>query len=715
MIDTSQKRKYNRNRYLGGDLMKKWICAKDVTSLAVIELMYGKKTKVAVKTENGNFEVQTKSIITQYLNPNNDRKKMTKRIADTVCNNFEYYMKDASSKENFSFMCGKALLFIYSISKVDLTYILQNQYSSSAKEEISAFLLKVVRSVFEGFVQRECIQYSELKELVYTTIFDKNIFDEITKDTTNDIDISRSTYMQYLPMLDSSCSIAGEVSDVLLTYLTELILADSREEFIQTHAVSGIVPFAENFSGIHWKERCFQQRFGTFLLFQPNSMIRKEGNYLLEKIRLQLYKNAIYTLLKKYDTIENRSLKQSSYFQDAMSKLENYTNFIKLQVKTDKELELFGRFKIYRKVIDTPRKLITEMMDFVFYGVYAKVGRVELIRRNGKKHEILTEVSRDYISKYVNGEQKKFTGAVKDALYYRIKYNIENKEHFVSLLWQFMYYAFSLDFYMVESEEDWLRLMKKMLEDVECGKSMENLREDMQMSFDEWQLKKILYNQTIKFPPLTIKYFRHIDASGWIRYTEVQSRILNIDNGFDTVQIRNEMTIRYIDLKIDRLMEKLYKTVELAEKSFSTRSHEEIKAYKLQLGDEQTNWKIQFLSNLCDENDNKIALSEGELKELLSYISMLIISNRIHSENCNKRKEEFEIYAKRIFNLKSVRYETIYGLCKTNGDRRNKELFDRQNAELWKSKVIQNLYKWVKRILEYLVYSEWIDEHWNHI
>ena len=325
--------------------MKKWICAKDVTSLAVIELMYGKKTKVAVKTENGNFEVQTKSIITQYLNPNNDRKKMTKRIADTVCNNFEYYMKDASSKENFSFMCGKALLFIYSISKVDLTYILRNQYSSSAKEEISAFLLKVVRSVFEGFVQREYIQYSELEELVYTNIFDKNIFDEITKDTTNDIDISRSTYMQYLPMLDSSCSIAGEVSDVLLTYLTELILADSREEFIQTHAVSGIVPFAENFSGIHWKERCFQQRFGTFLLFQPNSMIRKEGNYLLEKIRLQLYKNAIYTLLQKYDTIENRALKQSSYFQDAMSKLENYTNFIKLQVKTDKELECLVALK----------------------------------------------------------------------------------------------------------------------------------------------------------------------------------------------------------------------------------------------------------------------------------------------------------------------------------------------------------------------------------
>lgn len=60
--------------------MEKWMCAKDVTELAVTVLMYGRKTKVAVKTENGGFEVQTKSIITQYLNPNNNRKKMTKRI-----------------------------------------------------------------------------------------------------------------------------------------------------------------------------------------------------------------------------------------------------------------------------------------------------------------------------------------------------------------------------------------------------------------------------------------------------------------------------------------------------------------------------------------------------------------------------------------------------------------------------------------------------------
>ena len=122
--------------------MEKWICAKDVTALAVTVLMYGRKTKVAVKTENGGFEVQTKSIITQYLNPNNDRKKMTKRIANAVCNNFEYYMKETSDKESFAWMCGKALLFIYSVSGVDLTCILRNQYSDSAKKENLCFSLK---------------------------------------------------------------------------------------------------------------------------------------------------------------------------------------------------------------------------------------------------------------------------------------------------------------------------------------------------------------------------------------------------------------------------------------------------------------------------------------------------------------------------------------------------------------------------------------------
>ena len=101
------------------------------------------------------------------------------------------------------------------------------------------------------------------------------------------------------------------------------------------------------------------------------------------------------------------------------------------------------------------------------------------------------------------------------------------------------------------------------------------------------------------------------------------------------------------------------------------------------------------------------------LKELFSYMATLVIGSRIHSKNCNKRKEAFEAYAQRIFCLRSVRYEEAYGSSRTRGDKRNKALFDQQNAELWESKGMKNLRHWVKHTLEYLVYSEWTDENWN--
>ena len=144
-------------------------------------------------------------------------------------------MKEISDKESFAWMCGKALLFIYSVSGVDLTYILRNQYSDSAKKELSAFLLKVVQSVFERFVQQDRIRYTELEELVYTTIFDKTAFDEAAEETANAVEIPITTYAQYLPVVDASYSADGEISNVFLAYLTELIQADSQEEWIQSY------------------------------------------------------------------------------------------------------------------------------------------------------------------------------------------------------------------------------------------------------------------------------------------------------------------------------------------------------------------------------------------------------------------------------------------------------------------------------------------------
>lgn len=511
--------------------MSKMVYAKDITALSVVELMHGRKTKIAVKDENGNFHIKTKSVITQYLNPNNERTKITSRIADAVCNNFEYYIRETADNESFGLMCGKALLFIYSVSGIDMTYILQKNYDDSGKSDITDFLVKIVGSIFKNFIGKGSIEYSELREIVYT-----NIFGVFLSDNSDIIDISLSTYMKYIPQLDDNYPRDDEEIYTRLYYLLELIMADDMEEFSNTHGKEEIRIFRKEISGERWKELYFLNKFGKISFLKINSKIIEENNYLFERIRLQLYKNAIDSLMKKYDTVENRILRESKVFKSFMGELENYTGFIRLQSRVDKELVSFGCFKPYNKVIDEPRKLVTEMMDFLFYGVYAKVGRVD---EKGN----LTEVWRDYISKYISGEQQKFTIAVKNAVHNRIKYNLENNEYFESLLWQFMYYVFGIDFYMVRSKKEWLDIVEKMLKDVMENKSVSDIREHMQMIFDRWQFKRLSGNKVIRFTPYDVKYFRFFDVLGLNWYQDTYSKVLSGDNGFDCLEIRNEMTI----------------------------------------------------------------------------------------------------------------------------------------------------------------------------
>lgn len=680
--------------------MSKMIYAKDITALSVVELMHGRKTKIALKDENGNFHIKTKSVITQYLNPNNERTKMTAKIAGAVCNNFEYYIRETADNESFGLMCGKALLFIYSVSGIDMTYILQKNYGDSGKEHITDFLVKIVNLLFKSFIGKGSIEYSELQEIVY-----KNLFGVFFNDNGDIIDISLSTYMKYIPQLDDNYPRNDEEIYTRLDYLLELIMADDMEEFSNIHGKEKIRIYKEEISGERWKELYFLNKFGRISFLNINSKIIEENNYLFERMRLKLYKDAIDSLMKKYDTAENRILSESNIFKSFMGELENYTGFIRLQSRIDEELVSFGCFKPYNKVIDEPRKLVTEIMDFLFYGVYAKVGRVD---ENGN----LTEVWRDYISKYISGEQQKFTMTVKDAVYNRIKYNLENNEYFESLLWQFMYYVFGIDFYMVKEKEEWSSLVDTMLKDVMKNKSVSDIREHMQMIFDRWQFRRLSGNKVIRFTPYDVKYFRFLDVLGLNWYQDIHDKVLSGDNGFDCLEIRNEMTIKYIELRIDILMNKLCKTIELAEKLFNIKSPDEITIEgRLRLGDEKNNWKYNLLYNMCDDTSQKIAISLEELKELLSWISTLIIGNRINGKRCDKRKDEFKGYAEKIANMQNITYESIYGLYKSKSEKKYADSFDKLNKELWKSEIIQNMYKWIKKILGYIIYSDWIDEN----
>lgn len=55
--------------------MDEIIKAKDIAETAIIVLLKGIKCRVAVRNDEGKLELKNRSIITQYLNPNNERKK----------------------------------------------------------------------------------------------------------------------------------------------------------------------------------------------------------------------------------------------------------------------------------------------------------------------------------------------------------------------------------------------------------------------------------------------------------------------------------------------------------------------------------------------------------------------------------------------------------------------------------------------------------------
>lgn len=100
--------------------MKQEIESREMAEMAVIVLLNGTKSKIAVRDDDGHLKLENHSILTQYLNPYHNRKKMTKRLADTLSLAFQYYLFYGDDKQID--VCTRAILFIYAISSVDLTY-----------------------------------------------------------------------------------------------------------------------------------------------------------------------------------------------------------------------------------------------------------------------------------------------------------------------------------------------------------------------------------------------------------------------------------------------------------------------------------------------------------------------------------------------------------------------------------------------------------------
>lgn len=151
--------------------MKQEIESREMVEMAVITLLKGTRSKIAVKDDNGNLKLKNHSILTQYLNPYNNRRKLTAKLADTLSLMFRYYI--LYSEEKRTDICARAILFIYAVSSVDLTYWHYDVINKNDNIRQKA-ILDLVDALFHTFQGKEKVSRTELQNLVYKMAFNRH-------------------------------------------------------------------------------------------------------------------------------------------------------------------------------------------------------------------------------------------------------------------------------------------------------------------------------------------------------------------------------------------------------------------------------------------------------------------------------------------------------------------------------------------------------------
>ena len=92
-------------------------------------------------------------------------------------------------------------------------------------------------------------------------------------------------------------------------------------------------------------------------------------------------------------------------------------------------------------------------------------------------------------------------------------------------------------------------------------------------------------------------------------------------------------------------------------------------------------------------------------------VSAVIIGSRINGLEYENIKNEFKDCVKKIASLHETTYRKATDKYKSKKEERQAIEFHNTNKVLWRCDLIQELYKWTKMILGYIVYSEWIDDN----
>lgn len=706
--------------------MKREIESREMVEMAVIVLLNGTKSKIAVRDDDGHLKLENHSILTQYLNPYHNRKKMTKKLADTLSLAFQYYLFYGDNKQTD--ICARAIMFIYAISSVDLTYW-HYDITNGGEKTKQETILSLVDALFHAFQGKEKVKRAELQNLVYTTA------------------ISRHWHIDTKPM---KISIAG-YNNILNTYLNyDMIIyqlnGNDEEKTLRKYGNYYILPddvTTESFhAGLHNRADKVIDKISIFLHFVSDLLETDDLNLLKQKYtkleyeilrkpiiknnkwkmqvltcyfksfsfqeiindlfyelsftNLYLLYNALLNILyeriselrKKYaseKSAANSELFECSTFKHIIINIRDSIRYIQLQARVNIEIGTFGSSHCMKNSVRTnkitnSRELIGTMVEYLFYGVSTKIGKED---PNCSSSQKLKEIRSDIVYKFLNGKQKKFTNHVYDALKYRVRYYLYPNERsdgketttspqqFGELLWQFFYYAFGIDFYMLRMDnsddrtrkEYWYELVCKVFKRIMNNRTIPELDEMLNQEFVMLQFK--MEEKFIsRFTPDEIDFFRHQEILGLAKYDMIHKRAMLGESDQESLLFAEDIIKRLVEAKMADMLDRIDK-----------------------------------------EKENM------RLDEFMQWICTGVIANRRQN-----LKIDFSETKKELWNLindfskmKQISYKTLCDESYEKADKEKEKKFDAVNEKFLESDKIQNVNLMLQRMYKYLLYEEWID------
>lgn len=707
--------------------MKREIESREMAEMAVIVLLNGTKSKIAVRDDDGHLKLENHSILTQYLNPYHNRKKMTKKLADTLSLAFQYYLFYGDNNKQTD-ICARAIMFIYAISSVDLTYW-HYDITNGGEKTKQETILSLVDALFHAFQGKEKVKGAELQNLVYTTAISRhwridtkpmkisiagynnilNIYlnyDMIIYQLNgNDEEKTLRKYGNYYILPDDVTTEsfhaglhnrADKVIDKISTFLhfvSDLLETDDLNLFKQKYTKLEYEilrnPIIKNNK---WKIQvltCYLKSFSfqeiiNDLLYE----LSLTNLYLLYNALLNILHERISELRKKYaseKSAANSELFECSTFKHIIINIIDSIRYIQLQARVNIEIGTFGSCHCMKKSVRTnkitnSRELIGTMVEYLFYGVSTKIGKED---PNCSSSQKLKEIRSDIVYKFLNGKQKKFTNHVYDALKYRVRYYLYPNERsdgketttspqqFGELLWQFFYYAFGIDFYMLRMDnsddrtrkEYWYELVCKVFKRIMNNRTIPELDEMLNQEFVMLQFKKE-EKFISRFTPDEIDFFRHQEILGLAKYDMIHKRAMLGESDQESLLLAEDIIKRLVEAKMADMLDRIDK-----------------------------------------EKENT------RLDEFMQWICTGVIANRRQN-----LKIDFSETKKELWNLindfskmKQISYKTLCDESYEKADKEKEKKFDAVNEKFLESDKIQNLNLMLQRMYKYLLYEEWID------